>query len=114
MRASNKDARTTMFYSGFAFNMAVLCYALLILPETATPEMMHAARHPMNDTDSESAREDMKTKARLALRIREARHRLLAPLTIFGPKRKPGGGWDMNMTFLVVAQFTHLLSVVSS
>ena len=99
-----------MFYSGLVFNIAVFCYALLILPESVTSEMMRVARIPVHDT----AREDMTTKERLALKIRGIRHRLLSPLTIFGPKRKPGGGWDLNMTFLVIAQFTHLMSVVGN
>lgn len=102
-----------MLYSGLAFNSAVFCYALLILPETVTPEMMHVARHPISDASSESPMGGLKTKAKWARRIKVLRHRVLAPLTIFAPKRKPGGGWDFNMTLLIVAQFTHLLSIVS-
>jgi hypothetical protein len=107
------DHATAMFYLSLVFNIAVFCYALLILPETVTPEMMHIARHPVRPFDT-SLREAEKTRERWLRRFREVRHRVVAPLTIFGPKRKPGGGWDLNMTMLVIAQFTHLLSVVST
>jgi hypothetical protein len=106
------NVRTTMFYSGLAFNIAVFLYALLILPESVTPEMMHTARNPISDGNSESPRGGSKAEARWSRSVRMLRRRLLAPLTIFGPKRKPGGGWDLNMTLLVIAQFTHLMSVV--
>lgn len=103
-----------MFYTGLTFSIAVFSYVVLILPEPVTPEMMRIARHPIRDADSEGSRDILKTRERWAGRIRELRYRLLAPLTIFGPKRKPGGGWDLNLTLLVIAQLTHLMSVVSA
>ncbi|KAF8583728.1 MFS general substrate transporter [Ramaria rubella] len=104
------DVRTIMFYSGLACHVIGLCYALFILPESVSPEMMQIARHGRN-SGSEPDRASIKTKEKWARKIRDAQQRLLAPLTIFGPKRKPDGGWDLNMTFLVIAQFTHLMSV---
>ncbi|KAF8498829.1 hypothetical protein JB92DRAFT_2983667 [Gautieria morchelliformis] len=110
LRVINMDHGIAMFYISLVFDVAVFCYALLILPESVTPEMMHVARHPVRPSEAPLG-EEGKTRERWLRRIREVRDRLVAPLTIFGPKRKPGGGWDLNMTMLVIAQFTHLLSV---
>ena len=100
-----------MFYSGLTFNVVTFFYALLILPETVTPEMMRAARH-IHGLNSGTDGEPVRFREKWARRIRKVKFRLLAPLIMFGPKPRPGGGWDLNLMLLVIAQFTHLMSVV--
>jgi len=97
-----------MFYGGTILHAAALVFALF-MPETVTREMMLAARRSVSGL---RAHHDERFKERWSRKIKAGWERLLGPLTIFAPKRKPGGGWELNMTFLVVAQFTHLMSVV--
>lgn len=96
-----------MFYAGLALETLGFLYALFALPETVSKETMLAAR---NTTTSQFEEENFITRS-----IRAARgmqDKLLSPLKIFAPKKRPSGGWEFSMTLIVVAQFIHLLSAV--
>lgn len=99
-----------MFYVALILDAAAFTYALF-MPETVTSEMMQAARGSVLNARNQHS-ESLKMRERWKLQLKDWRDRILAPLAIFAPKRKPGGGWELNMTCLVIAQFTHLMSVV--
>ncbi|GJJ08625.1 hypothetical protein Clacol_002844 [Clathrus columnatus] len=109
LKDTTTNPRTPMFYAGLALETMGFFYALLILPETVSKETMMAARNAITGRfEGESF------TSWIVRRTRETRDKLLSPLRIFAPKRRPSGGWEFSMTLLVVAQFIHLMSAVSS
>lgn len=110
LKDSTKNPRTPMFFTGLAFEALGFLYALFILPETTSKETRLAAR---NAAVSRVPVEEEGFISWSIRKSRETRNKLLSPLKIFTPKKKPNGGWEFSMTLLVVAQFIHLMSAVS-
>ncbi|KAF4596547.1 hypothetical protein EYR40_007753 [Pleurotus pulmonarius] len=107
------ESMTFMFYLSILFQIAILTFILLLLPESLKPVASEGTRTRPASTYSTLSRTSSSSKPflpRAKVMIIRFMKTFISPITMFGPKTIARGRRDWNLTLVGMALFLYVLS----